>query len=140
VARPVLQFRARDGRTWNAVLPAASEGAGFWRGRVPPETVEIRVSPTDAPGPFRFAIESLRILSPREMMRLRIANPRRGIFATGARMVQLREEADLNLRFVRTRGNAEFRGMARPQTPGLASAGGLACQRRRRGCARRCGI
>lgn len=107
MARPVLQFRARDGRTWNALLPAASEGAGFWRGRVPPETVEIRVSPTDAPGPFRFAIESLRILSPREMMRLRIANPRRGIFATGARMVQLREEADLNLRFVLERAETQ---------------------------------
>ncbi len=107
VARPVLQFRARDGRTWNALLPAASEGAGFWRGRVPPETVEIRVSPTDAPGPFRFAIESLRILTPREMMRLRIANPRRGIFATGARMVQLREEADLNLRFLLERAETQ---------------------------------
>lgn len=100
LARPVLQFRGRAGQVWNALLPAPSEGAGYWRGRIPPETVAIRVSPTDGPGPFEFAIESVRVLSSREMLRLRIASPRRGLFATSARLAQLREEADLNLRYV----------------------------------------
>ncbi|HMN71995.1 MAG TPA: glycosyltransferase family 2 protein [Rhodoblastus sp.] len=107
ISRPVLQFRDRSGRAWNALLPAPSEGAGFWRGRVPRDTVEIRISPTDEPGPFRFTIESVRVLSPREMMRLRIASPRRGLFATGARMARLHEEADLNLRWMLERAETQ---------------------------------
>lgn len=123
VTRPILQFRARDGRVWNALMPAPSEGAGFWRGRVPPETVEVRVCPTDVPGPFEFTIESLRILSPREMMRLRVANPRRGLFATGARMVQLRDEADLNLRFVLERAETQnFESWRRRRRRSVATA------------------
>ena len=121
IARPVLQFRARGGRVWNALMPAPSEGAGYWRGRVPPETVEIRISPTDTPGAFDFAIESVRALSSREMMRLRMASPKRGLFATGARMVQLREEADLNLRWVLERAETQnfdtWRARRRRVTP-----------------------
>lgn len=126
VARPVLQFRGRNGRVWNALLPAPSEGAGYWRGRVPPETVEIRVSPTDRPGAFDFAIEAVRVLTPGEMMRLRIASPRRGLFATGARLAQLREEADLNLRFVLERAEAQefeaWRARRRRHAPAAAQA------------------
>lgn len=107
VCRPLLQFRAQDGRTWTGRMPAPSEGAGFWRGRVPPETSEVRICPTDRPGPFHFRIESLRILAPGELMRLRIASPKRGLFATGARLVQLREEADLNLRWVFERAETQ---------------------------------
>lgn len=107
IARPILQFRARNGRVWSALMPAPSEGAAYWRGRVPPETAEIRISPTDVAGPFQFAIESIRVLAPAEMMRLRMANPKRGLFATGARMVRLRDEADLNLRWVLERAETQ---------------------------------
>lgn len=107
VARPVLQFRAHDDRSWNALMPAPSEGAAFWRGQVPPETVEVRISPTDLPGAFSFQIESVRILSSREMVRLRMASPRRSLLATGARMARLREDADLNLRWVLERAETQ---------------------------------
>ncbi|MCB1533571.1 MAG: glycosyltransferase family 2 protein [Rhodoblastus sp.] len=107
VCRPLLQFRARDGRTWSRFLPAPSEGAGFWRGRVPPETHEIRICPTDRPGAFHFRIESLRTLTTRELMRLRMTLPRRGLIETGARLAQLREEADLNLRWVLERAETQ---------------------------------
>jgi len=128
VARPVLQFRAGDGRVWSGLMPAPSEGAGFWRGRVPPETAEIRICPTDMPGPFHFAVESVRALSAREMLRLRIASPRRGLFATSARMVRLRDEADLNLRWVLERAETQNfdnwrarRRRAGPTTPKAAA-------------------
>jgi len=131
MARPILQFRARDGRCWNAFLPAPSEGAACWRGRVPPETVAIRICPTDEPGPFQFRIESVRALSSREKMRLRFASPRRGLIATGARMVRLREEADLNLRFVLERAETQafekWRARRRRAGPlGSATAGQVA--------------
>ncbi|MFT4097933.1 MAG: glycosyltransferase family 2 protein [Rhodoblastus sp.] len=107
VSRPVLQFRDHNGGVWTALLPAPSEGAGFWRGRVPPGVAEIRISPTDRPGPFRFAIESVRVLSPREMMRLRLALPRRGLLAASARMARLHEEADINLRWLLERAETQ---------------------------------
>lgn len=100
VARPVFRFVLQAGEVVEALGPAPSEGAGIWRGRLPPHTKEIWVSPVDAEGPFAFSIESIKRISLKQSIRARVRSPKRAFFSGSARMVGLEKEADLNLRFV----------------------------------------
>ncbi len=100
IARPILRFRSAGGRCWDALMPAPSEGMGIWRGRVPPETAAVLVSPLASAGRFTFEIDSVRTLGAFAQAPWRMARPKRSFFASSARMVGLRDEADLNLRWV----------------------------------------
>ncbi len=97
-ARPILRFWQGEsfGET---ILPGPCEGAGIWIGRVPRETTEIWISPTNRPGPFNFRILSARPVNRFEALRKAAAAPKRLFFALSAGMVGLSAEAELNWRW-----------------------------------------
>ncbi|WP_036286603.1 glycosyltransferase [Methylosinus sp. PW1] len=57
--RPVLRFVTKD-RVIDRILPGPVAGAGVWIGALPRGARAILISPTNRPGAFGFAIESLR--------------------------------------------------------------------------------
>ncbi len=57
--RPVLRFVTKD-RVIDRILPGPVAGAGVWIGALPRGAREILISPTNRPGAFGFAIESVR--------------------------------------------------------------------------------
>ncbi|BBU62812.1 hypothetical protein MSC49_27470 [Methylosinus sp. C49] len=57
--RPVLRFVTKD-RVIDRILPGPVAGAGVWIGALPRDARAILISPTNRPGAFGFAIESLR--------------------------------------------------------------------------------
>lgn len=59
--RPILRFETREGRV-ERILPGPVAGAGVWRGPAPSGLEKLLISPAARPGPFNFAIESLRPL------------------------------------------------------------------------------
>ncbi len=96
--RPILRFwRGEDFK--ETILPGPCEGAGVWVGRVPRETTEIWISPTNRPGPFNFRLLSARPVSRFDALRRAAAAPKRLFFALSAGMVGLTEEAELNWRW-----------------------------------------
>ncbi|MFO1103349.1 MAG: glycosyltransferase family 2 protein [Methylocystis sp.] len=96
--RPILRFwLGEDFR--ETILPGPCEGAGVWIGRVPRETTDIWISPTNRPGRFNFRLESARPVSRFEALRKAAAAPKRLFFALSAGMVGLSEEAELNWRW-----------------------------------------
>ena len=99
VVRPILRFVCAT-RTVDALLPAPSMGRGLWFGHVPTDATEIRISPQSEPGTFSFAIEDIRALSFAERLARARAAPKRSFFAMAAGWVRLRDEAELNERWV----------------------------------------
>lgn len=57
--RPILRF-VTPTQVIDRILPGPVAGAGVWIGALPRGACEILLSPTDRPGPFGFAIESVR--------------------------------------------------------------------------------
>jgi GT2 family glycosyltransferase len=97
-ARPILRFRIGD-KFKEHILPGPCEGVGVWIGRVPRETSEVWISPTNRAGPFNFRILSARRVSRFEALRRAAAALKRLFFALSAGMVGLTEEAELNWRW-----------------------------------------
>lgn len=98
-ARPVLRFwLGAEGRREH-ILAAPCEGAGVWIGRVPRETTEVWISPTNQAGPFDFRILEARPASLARALRMAAASPKRLFFALSAGMVGLADEAELNWRW-----------------------------------------
>lgn len=96
--RPILRFWI--GEVFREhILPSPCEGAGIWIGRVPRETREVWISPTNRTGPFNFRILGGRRVSRFEALRKAAAAPKRLFFALSADMVGLTEEAELNWRW-----------------------------------------
>jgi len=96
--RPILRFWL--GETFKEhILPAPCEGAGIWFGRVPRETTDVWISPTNRPGPFNFRLASARPVRYVDALRKAASAPKRLFFAVSAGMVGLTEEADLNWRW-----------------------------------------
>lgn len=104
--RPTVRFRG-GGAHWDFPMPAPSEGRGRWRGRVPRETVEIWFNPVDCEGPFIFRVEALRTLPSSARLKRALAAPKRSFFAASARLVGLRNESDLNLRWALSRAETQ---------------------------------
>ncbi|MGD9656327.1 MAG: glycosyltransferase family 2 protein [Methylocystis sp.] len=96
--RPILRFWLGEQFKDN-ILPGPCEGVGVWIGRVPRETTDIWISPTNRAGPFNFRILSARPVSCVEALRKAAAAPKRLFFALSAGMVGLREESELNWRW-----------------------------------------
>jgi O-antigen biosynthesis protein len=126
VVRPIIRFLSASGARWDSIMPAASEGAGIWCGRVPPETADVWISPTNRKGAFAFRVDAVRTAPLAALVGRRLASPKRSFFAASARMVGLRDEADLNLRWVF--GHAETQDFLawrsrRTATPATSIAG-----------------
>lgn len=96
--RPILRFWLGEDFK-EIILPGPCEGAGVWVGRVPRETTDIWISPTNRPGPFDFRILSARPVSRFDALRMAAVAPKRLFFALSAGMVGLSEEAELNWRW-----------------------------------------
>jgi GT2 family glycosyltransferase len=100
--RPILRFwlgeRTAE-RFTEHILPSSCEGVGVWIGRVPTETTEVWISPTNRTGPFNFRILSARPASLVDTLRRAAAAPKRLFFALSAGMVGLTQEAELNWRW-----------------------------------------
>jgi GT2 family glycosyltransferase len=62
-ARPVFRFWTQNGGWLDQIGPAPVAGTAIWRGRIPPETLRVSVSPTNCPGRFDFALASIRKIS-----------------------------------------------------------------------------
>lgn len=107
VVRPLLRFIAADGSRQEVAMPAACEGHGLWRGRVPARTVEVWISPVTSPGPFTFALRQVRRIPIATRLRYMAASPKRAFFAAAARGVGLEAEADLNLKWVYGRAETQ---------------------------------
>jgi GT2 family glycosyltransferase len=60
--RPILRFVTRTG-VRERLLPGPVAGAGIWRGPVPLGLERLLISPAARPGPFQFAVESIRRLN-----------------------------------------------------------------------------
>ena len=100
VVRPIVRFMLADGSAIDEIMPAPSAGRGLWRGRIPNGTTELRISPTNRIGPFSFDLRFVRPIPAVTNLRFRAASAKRSFFASSARMVGLKKEADLNLRWV----------------------------------------
>lgn len=103
-ARPILRFwlggLGELGENFKEnILPGPCEGVGVWIGRIPRETTEIWISPTNRSGPFNFRILSARPVRRLDALRKAAAAPRRLFFALSAGMVGLTEESELNWRW-----------------------------------------
>jgi GT2 family glycosyltransferase len=96
--RPILRFWCGE-KFREHILPGPCEGVGVWIGRVPRDTTEIWISPTNRIGPFNFRILSLRPVSRLEALRKAAAAPKRLFFALSAAAVGLTEESELNWRW-----------------------------------------
>ena len=96
--RPILRFWTGE-KFKEHILPSPCEGVGLWVGRVPVETTEIWISPTNRPGAFSFRVLGARRVSRFEALRKASAAPKRLFFALSADMVGLTEEAELNWRW-----------------------------------------
>jgi O-antigen biosynthesis protein len=107
VVRPIIRFIDKSGERHDSLMPAASEGAGFWRGLIPGDTAEIRISPTNRLGEFSFQLDHVRLLPLTIGAGRRLMSPKRSFFAASARMVGLKAEADLNLRWVFCRAETQ---------------------------------
>ena len=113
VVRPLLRFILADGGHREVHMPAACEGLGIWRGRIPAGTVEAWISPVARAGFFTFALESVRRMTIADRFSFMAASPKRAFFAASARFVGLEAEADLNLKWVY--GRAETQDFSRWQ-------------------------
>lgn len=97
--RPILRFWRGEDDFQDQVMPAPYEGSGIWTGRVPKGLTGIWISPAARAGPFDFVIEAIERVTWRFLLRKARVSPRRMFYAVSARLVGLREEADLNLRW-----------------------------------------
>lgn len=96
-ARPVMRFVNLDGRTRDVLMPAPVEGIGIWRGRIPADAADIRISPSGRLEPGAFTLLSVRRIPFATVMRFAALSPKRAFFVAGASLARLRAEADLNL-------------------------------------------
>ncbi len=96
--RPILRFWLGE-KFKEHILPGPCEGVGVWIGRVPRETREVWISPTNRAGPFNFRILSVRPVSRLDALRKAAAAPKRLFFALSAATVGLTEESELNWRW-----------------------------------------
>ena len=96
--RPILRFWIGE-EFKEHILPSPCEGVGLWIGRVPRETTEVWISPTNRSGAFSFRILGARPLGGIEALRQASAAPKRLFFALSADMVGLTQEAELNWRW-----------------------------------------
>ena len=122
VARPLLRFVLADGQARDMLMPAPAEGVAIWRGRVPAETVEVRISPTGRTETFSFAILSVRVLPFTTLLRFAATSPKRAFFVSGARLARLRAEADLNLGWMLGRAETQDFASWRAAREGVAPA------------------
>ena len=98
LVRPVLRCKVGD-RHLDQVMPGALFGRGIWLGRIPDNTNEIWVSPTNRRGHFSFAIESLQCWSrPQLIYELLRKNPLRALKCVSARACRLRYLAHLHVK------------------------------------------
>lgn len=96
--RPILRFWFGE-KFKEHILPGPCEGMGVWIGRVPRETTDIWISPTNRSGPFNFRILDARPVRRVDALRKAAAAPKRLFFALSAGMVGLTEESELNWRW-----------------------------------------
>ena len=95
--RPVLRFSRGTGAIEH-VCAGPVAGAAIWTGRVPADADGIAISPTDRPGPFDFAIESVRVRSwPALLADGLHHNSRSTRSAILTRLIGWRPESDNNL-------------------------------------------
>jgi GT2 family glycosyltransferase len=95
LARPVV--RCFMGNTFHdEILPAALFGRAHWYGLVPEGTKEIWISPTNRPGLFGFAIESMEVLSNGAVIRRCLRqNPHHALIGMAAQLIGLRYAASV---------------------------------------------
>ena len=109
-ARPILRFVSVDGRTRDVLMPAPLEGVGVWRGRIPIDAAQVRISPPGRARPGSFVLLSVRRIPLSTLMRFVTLSPKRAFFVAGATLARLRDEADLNLAWLF--GQAETQDVA----------------------------
>lgn len=97
--RPILRLWRGDEDYCDHILPAPCEGAGLWIGKIPKETTDVWISPTNRAGPFDFRILDARQASFAHALRKAAAAPKRLFFALSADGVGLAAEAELNWRW-----------------------------------------
>jgi O-antigen biosynthesis protein len=100
LARPVLRCFIGNSHH-DEILPGALFGRTVWLGLIPEGTKEIWISPTNRPGPFGFAIDSITPLSTAELVwRCMRRNPRRCLTGLGAGLIGWRYAANTEFRRV----------------------------------------
>ncbi len=57
LSRPIIRFRTRNGNL-TELLPAALFGRGTWTGYVPPDTIQVDISPVEQHGRFGFRVDA----------------------------------------------------------------------------------
>jgi GT2 family glycosyltransferase len=111
IVRPALRFINSDGDWQETLMPAACEGIGIWRGRIPPGTQMIWICPAAREGRFQFRLEHVGSIGIATRLRFVLSAPKRAFFAASARWVGLQAEADLNQRWMY--GRAETQNFGR---------------------------
>ena len=61
--RPLIRFITADGREWIRAMNGPTLGRAIWLGAVPPETVEVSISPARRMGQFSFRIDRIEPVS-----------------------------------------------------------------------------
>jgi len=102
-ARPLLRFKTRRGEVFHEAMTGAYAGRGEWVGRVPPETVEVSISPVTRTGRFDFQLDGIE---PASRFWLLWRGVRQAFKWTAwsviARLINSRREARQALRFAGT--------------------------------------
>lgn len=109
-------------------MPAACEGIGIWRGRIPPGTQDVWICPAARAGPFQFRLEYVGPVGIATRLRYKLSAPKRAFFAASARRVGLQAEADLNLRWVYGRAETQDYGRWRSPRAGPDEAPAVAAE------------
>jgi GT2 family glycosyltransferase len=98
LTRPVLRFFTPEG-TREEILPAPVFGRATWIGRIPAQTTEIWLSPTNRPGGFAFRVTGLRRISAVRRYALGLSRrPVDALTSLGAALGGIRFLADLKSR------------------------------------------
>ncbi len=97
--RPVLRFWLGRESYREHILAAPCEGAGVWLGRVPKETTDVWISPTNRPGPFSFHVLEARPATLARALRQAANSLKRLFFAVSPGMVGLLDEPSRNCRW-----------------------------------------
>jgi hypothetical protein len=98
LTRPVLRCFSPDGAS-EEILTAPVFGRSKWIGRIPAQTTEIWLSPTNRPGPFAFRVTAVRRISAvRRYWRGLSRRPVHALASLGAALARMRFLADIKSR------------------------------------------
>lgn len=101
LTRPILRLRTKDGRVHYNFMTGAILGSSEWIGRIPKNTVEASINPTQHRGPFSFRIDQIQSISRLELLaRGFVSHPHRTYISITKRLTNARQASWDLLKFV----------------------------------------